>query len=62
MFLLSFRTGKHATLSAVAVVEERHRREHALLRRAASHDSLGAAVEQLVGDFIGVLGSAEERA
>ena len=52
--------GKHDII--VAVVEERHRREHALLRRAASHDSLAAAVAQLVADFIAVLGSAEERA
>jgi len=52
--------GKHDII--VAVVEERHRREHALLRRAASHDSLAAAVEQLVVDFIAVLGSAKERA
>ena len=52
--------GKHDII--VAVVEERHRREHALLRRATSHDSLAAAVAQLVADFIAVLGSAEERA
>jgi AcrR family transcriptional regulator len=52
--------GKHDII--VAVVEERHRRERELLRLAAGRESLPAALDQLVSDFISMLGGAEERA
>jgi AcrR family transcriptional regulator len=52
--------GKHDII--VAVVEERHRRERELLRCAAGRESLAAALEHLVSDFISVLGGAGERA
>jgi TetR/AcrR family transcriptional regulator, transcriptional repressor of aconitase len=46
----------------VAVVEERHRRESELLRRASSEETFASAVDALVSDFIAVLGAADERA
>jgi AcrR family transcriptional regulator len=46
----------------LAVVEERHRRESELLRRAARAEDFVAVVEQLVSDFVTVLRQPEERA
>ena len=46
----------------VAVVEERHRRERALLQRALEKQSFAEAVDQLAADFIAVLSSPDERA
>jgi TetR/AcrR family transcriptional regulator, transcriptional repressor of aconitase len=46
----------------VAVVEERHRRESELLRRASSNESFASAIDEFTRDFIAVLGNAEERA
>jgi len=46
----------------VAVVEERHRRERALLQRALEKQSFAEAVDQLAADFIAALSSPEERA
>jgi AcrR family transcriptional regulator len=45
----------------VAVVEERHRRERALLQRALEKQSFAEAVDQLAADFIAVLRTPEER-
>ena len=45
----------------VAVVEERHRRERALLQRAFEKQSFAEAVDQLAADFIAVLRTPEER-
>lgn len=52
--------GKHDII--VAVVEERHRRETELLRRASGKDSFVSAIDALVKNFIAVLDTAEERA
>ncbi len=46
----------------VAVVEDRHLREIALLQQAARHDSLAAGLDQLAADFIRPLARPEERA
>jgi AcrR family transcriptional regulator len=46
----------------LAVVEERHRRESELLRRAARAEDFVTVVEQLVSDFVTVLRRPEERA
>src|SRR5215468_11850482 len=46
----------------VAVVEERHRRERALLQRALEKQSFAEAVDQLAADFITVLSTPDERA
>jgi TetR/AcrR family transcriptional regulator, transcriptional repressor of aconitase len=46
----------------VAVVEERHRRERALLQRAFEKQSFAEAVDQLTADFIAALRAPEERA
>lgn len=46
----------------VAVVEERHRRERALLQRALEKQSFAEAVDQLAADFIAALSAPEERA
>jgi TetR/AcrR family transcriptional regulator, transcriptional repressor of aconitase len=46
----------------VAVVEERHRRERALLQRAFEKQSFAEAVDQLAVDFIAALRAPEERA
>jgi AcrR family transcriptional regulator len=46
----------------VAVVEERHRRERALLQRAFDKESFAAAVDQLAADFVAALRAPEERA
>jgi AcrR family transcriptional regulator len=46
----------------VAVVEERHRRERALLQRAFETQGFAEAVDQLTGDFIAALRAPEERA
>jgi TetR/AcrR family transcriptional regulator, transcriptional repressor of aconitase len=46
----------------VAVVEERHRRERALLQRALEKQSFAEAVDQLAADFIAALSTPEERA
>jgi TetR/AcrR family transcriptional regulator, transcriptional repressor of aconitase len=51
---------KHAII--VAVVEERHRRESELVRRASRNDNFASVFDDLVRDFIGVLGHSEERA
>jgi AcrR family transcriptional regulator len=52
--------GKHDII--VAVVEERHRRESELLRRASSNENFASAIDDLVRDFIAVLENSEERA
>jgi AcrR family transcriptional regulator len=52
--------GKHDII--VAVVEERHRRETQLLRRASGKASFASAIDDLVKNFIAVLDTAEERA
>jgi AcrR family transcriptional regulator len=46
----------------VAVVEERHRRETELLRRASGKASFTSAIDDLMKNFIAVLDTAEERA
>jgi TetR/AcrR family transcriptional regulator, transcriptional repressor of aconitase len=46
----------------VAVVEERHRRERALLQRAFETQGFAEAVDHLTGDFIAALRAPEERA
>jgi TetR/AcrR family transcriptional regulator, transcriptional repressor of aconitase len=46
----------------VAVVEERHERERALLQRALERQSFADAVDQLGADFVTALGTSEERA
>lgn len=46
----------------IAVVEERHRRERALLQRAFEKQSFADAVDQLAADFIATLRAPEERA
>jgi TetR/AcrR family transcriptional regulator, transcriptional repressor of aconitase len=46
----------------VAVVEERHRNERDLLRRALEKESLAEALDQLAADFVAALRSPEERA
>jgi len=46
----------------VALVEERHRRERALLQRALEKQSFAEAVDQLAADFIAVLSTPDERA
>jgi TetR/AcrR family transcriptional regulator, transcriptional repressor of aconitase len=46
----------------VALVEERHRRERALLQRALEKQNFAEAVDQLAGDFIAVLSTPDERA
>ena len=46
----------------VALVEERHRRERALLQRALEKPSFAEAVDQLAADFIAVLSTPDERA
>jgi len=46
----------------VAVVEERHRRERALLQRALEKQSFAEAVDQLAADFIAALSTPDERA
>jgi TetR/AcrR family transcriptional regulator, transcriptional repressor of aconitase len=46
----------------VAVVEERHRRERALLQRAFEKQSFAEAVDQLALDFVAALHTPEERA
>jgi len=46
----------------VAVVEERHRRERALLQRALEKQSFAEAVDQLAADFIAALSTPQERA
>jgi TetR/AcrR family transcriptional regulator, transcriptional repressor of aconitase len=46
----------------IAVVEERHRRERALLQRAFEKESFAEAVDQLTTDFIAALRAPEERA
>ena len=46
----------------VAVVEERHRRERALLQRAFEKQSFAETVDQLATDFIAPLHTPEERA
>jgi AcrR family transcriptional regulator len=46
----------------VAVVEERHHRERALLQRAFEKQSFAEAVDQLAADFIVALDTPEERA
>jgi TetR/AcrR family transcriptional regulator, transcriptional repressor of aconitase len=51
---------KHAII--VAVVEERHQRESQLVNRASRNDNFASAFDDLVRDFISVLGNAEERA
>jgi AcrR family transcriptional regulator len=51
--------GKHDII--VAVVEERHRREAELLRRASEKESFASALDDLVKNFIAVLDTAEER-
>jgi AcrR family transcriptional regulator len=45
----------------VAVVEERHRRERALLQRAFEKQSFAEAVDQLAADFIATLRTPKER-
>jgi len=52
--------GKHDII--VAVVEERHRRETELLRRASGKESFASAIGDLMENFIAVLDNAEERA
>src|SRR6266481_2486750 len=52
--------GKHDII--VAVVEERHRRETQLLRRASGKESFASAIGDLMENFIAVLNTAEERA
>ena len=52
--------GKHDII--VAVVEERHRRERALLQRAFEKQSFAETVDQLAIDFIAALDTPEERA
>jgi AcrR family transcriptional regulator len=51
---------KHAII--VAVVEERHHQERALVRRASRNENFASAFDDLVRDFISVLGNSEERA
>jgi AcrR family transcriptional regulator len=51
-------TGKHDII--VAVVEERHRREAELLRRASGKESFASAIDDLMKNFIAVLDTAEE--
>jgi TetR/AcrR family transcriptional regulator, transcriptional repressor of aconitase len=51
---------KHAII--VAVVEERHHRERELVRRASRNDNFASAFDDLVRDFVSVLGDSEERA
>ena len=46
----------------VAVVEERHRRERALLQRAFEKQSFAETIDQLATDFIAPLHTPEERA
>jgi AcrR family transcriptional regulator len=53
-------TGKRDII--VAVVEERHRRERALLQRAFEKQSFAEAVDQLAADFVAALRAPEERA
>jgi AcrR family transcriptional regulator len=52
--------GKHDII--VAVVEQRHRRETELLRRASEKESFASAIDDLVKNFVAVLDTAEERA
>ena len=51
---------KHAII--VAVVEARHRRESELVRRASRNDNFASVFDNLVRNFISVLGHSEERA
>src|SRR5215471_6708681 len=46
----------------VAVVEERHRRERALLQRAFEKQAFAEAIDQLAADFVAALRAPEERA
>jgi TetR/AcrR family transcriptional regulator, transcriptional repressor of aconitase len=46
----------------VAVIEERHRRERALLQRAFEKQSFAETVDQLATDYIATLHTPEERA
>ena len=46
----------------VAVVDERHKRERALLQRAFERQSFAEAVDQLAADFIAALRAPEEQA
>jgi TetR/AcrR family transcriptional regulator, transcriptional repressor of aconitase len=50
---------KHAII--VAVVQERHRREGELVHRASRNDNFASAFDDLVRDFISVLGDSQER-
>jgi len=51
---------KHAII--VAVVEERHHHESELVRRASRNANFASAFNELVRNFISVLGNSEERA